>query len=393
MKKRFFIPLTLGLVLSGAMSSCDDDDDDKSSKSTEEIIAEIDANDDLEYTSENSKNWNSYMTIIAKYLQSDATTLYNDWAVEYSSEGSYAEIFKAAGNNTTFQSALTATEQIIDGCADIAHEVGESKIGEPYNKWKSKEYKDAVYAVESWYSWHSRVDYSNNIKSIRNSYFGSRDGKVAENSISALVASVDSDLDTKVKNAISDATEAIEAIPQPFRSNIFASEVPVAMEACADLEDILSNQLKPVLSKFSEDQLDAVNENYVDNVVVPTYKALKEANDNLVTTVAAFVASPSNSGFESLADAWLKSREPWEMSEAFLFGPVADKGLDPNMDSWPLDQTSIRAILTSGDFSGLNWDGEYDEEDEGIGNAQSIRGFHTLEYLVYKNGKARTIAE
>ena len=37
--------------------------------------------------------------------------------------------------------------------------------------------RDSLYAVESWYSWHSRDDYTNNIYSIRNAYYGSLDGK------------------------------------------------------------------------------------------------------------------------------------------------------------------------------------------------------------------------
>ena len=74
-----------------------------------------------------------------------------------------------------------------------------------------------------------------------------------------------------------------------------------------------------------------------------------------------------------------------------MFGPVADMGIDPNMDSWPLDQKAIRGILNNGDFKGLNWSGEFDEDSEEIAAAQSIRGFHTLEYLIYKAGKARTV--
>ena len=33
---------------------------------------------------------------------------------------------------------------------------------------------EALYAVESWYSWHSREDYSNNIVSICNAFCGVR---------------------------------------------------------------------------------------------------------------------------------------------------------------------------------------------------------------------------
>ena len=37
-------------------------------------------------------------------------------------------------------------------------------------------------------------------------------------------------------------------------------------------------------------------------------------------------------------------------------------------------------------------DDEYfDEEDEAIGAAQSVRGYHTLEYLLFKDGQPRTV--
>ena len=72
-------------------------------------------------------------------------------------------------------------------------------------------------------------------------------------------------------------------------------------------------------------------------------------------------------------------------------GPVADQGLDPNMDSWPLDQAAIVNILNSGDYSQMKWSGNYTEDSEAISAAQNVRGFHTLEFLLFKDGQARTV--
>ena len=129
----------------------------------------------------------------------------------------------------------------------------------------------------------------------------------------------------------------------------------------------------------------------MDVVVLPTYKDLAEANAKLHEKVLALAANPSNATFEAAAMAWMSARSPWEMSEAFLFGPVDELGLDPNMDSWPLDQDAIKNVLASGDFSGLDWSGDYDDENQAIADAQSIRGFHTLEFLLFKNGEPRKI--
>ncbi|MDE6655216.1 MAG: peptidase M75, partial [Muribaculaceae bacterium] len=129
--------------------------------------------------------------------------------------------------------------------------------------------------------------------------------------------------------------------------------------------------------------------NYVDAVVVPTYRSLKDKNATLYQAVANFKNSPSDANFATACNAWLEAREPWEKSEAFLFGPVDALGLDPNMDSWPLDQDNIVQILNSGNYDNLNWsDGDDDDKIEAV---QSVRGFHTLEFLLFKDGQPRKV--
>jgi hypothetical protein len=111
--------------------------------------------------------------------------------------------------------SLVCVEQLIDGCIDIAGEVGTSKIGDPYDLYVSGQKTNALYAVESWYSWHSRDDYSNNILSIRNAYYGSRDGSIASKSLATLIASKNASLDTQMRSAIEAAKTAILSIPLP----------------------------------------------------------------------------------------------------------------------------------------------------------------------------------
>ena len=192
------------------------------------------------YNESNATAWAQYMRNTAQLLVKDVTTLVDAW------NNGYAASFKSH-NGGDFTSGLSCIEQLIDGCIDIAGEVGDAKIGDPYSLYVSGKTTEALYAVESWYSWHSRDDYTNNILSIRNAYYGSRDGSINANSLSKLVAKYNAPLDTKVKDAIKSATDAIQAIPQPFRNNINSSEAKAAMEACADLGDVLENELKPFL--------------------------------------------------------------------------------------------------------------------------------------------------
>jgi uncharacterized iron-regulated protein len=192
------------------------------------------------YNESNATAWAQYMRNTAQLLVKDVTTLVDAW------NNGYAASFKSH-NGGDFTSGLSCIEQLIDGCIDIAGEVGDAKIGDPYSLYVSGKTTEALYAVESWYSWHSRDDYTNNILSIRNAYYGSRDGSINANSLSKLVAKYNAPLDTKVKDAIKSAADAIQAIPQPFRNNINSSEAKAAMEACSDLGDVLENELKPFL--------------------------------------------------------------------------------------------------------------------------------------------------
>ncbi len=378
MNKKLLSLTALAACVAFSFTACSDDDDE------EVHVASVDPSAD------NIENWGNYMTIVSKLLANDATALYSDWATDYNNTGrSYATYFKSSD-----LTAQEAAQQIIDGCKEIANEVGESKIGEPISLWADGKKEKAVLAVESWYSWHSRDDYSNNIRSIRNSYYGTTDGTVAANSLSSLVKAANAELDTKVVDAINNAIDKIQAIPQPFRNNLGSDEAVAAQTACKDLCDLFEGNLKKCVASLDDDDaLQAAVDQYVDNVVLPTYADLAAKNGALYLAVQAFAKAPSTATFAACGVAWLAARQPWETSEAFLYGPVADKGLDPNMDSWPLDQNGIENILSSADYSQLNWDGEFDEESEAIASAQSLRGFHTLEFLIFKDGKARTYSE
>ena len=190
----------------------------------------------------------------------------------------------------------------------------------------------------------------------------------------------------KVVSAINLAANSIQAIHNPFRNYINTVETYNAIEACAALQVVLDKELKAAAKQLDDNDLDLMVEGYVDNVVLPTYRELDVKNTELLAKVNAFAANPSNQGFEILAAAWMASRRPWETSEAFLFGPVDALQLDPNMDSWPLDQEGIENSLKSG-----NYDNEWNDgdSDEAIEAAQALRGFHTLEYLIFKDGKPR----
>lgn len=400
MKKYLFFVSALVMGVAFTMSACSDDDD---------ADPWSDPNN-IDYTAATQTAWHNYMKNVAMLLNDDSESLYNAWAVSWKTYGkSYAELFKEHAQNFTYTSAQSCAQEIVEKCAEIANEVGSSKIGDPYNKEVAGKHEEAVYAVESWYSWHSRDDYTNNIYSIRNAYYGvlgTNDTPQAEPTPAAASfakALEGTAIDIAVRQAIKDAAQAIQEIDQPFRNHINSPETVAAIDACATLQALLSDvetedgdvvdaeavNLRDAVLALDDATLDAIITNYVDNVVVPTYKDLKDKNNDLLASVNSLLANPTNKGFEDACEAWMTAREPWEKSEAFLFGPVDELGLDPNMDSWPLDQNAIVQIMKSSAWNSLEWSD--DDDDEAIEAAQNVRGFHTLEFLLFKDGYPRTV--
>lgn len=379
MKRIFFL---VSILCCTTFVACNNEEND-----SPEI--EITDASDLDYSAAYAASWANYAKNVAALLKSDAQRLSDEWT------GGFAEQFRSGQFSGSYNESL---QQVLDGCIDIANEVGTAKIGEPYDYWLEGKTTTAVYAVESWYSWHSRDDYANNIKSIANSLLGQRlSGRPTQataasaqpHSLYTYCAALDADRTAALWQRVVAAYDAIQAIPQPFRNNINSRETVAAMDACQELTEQLESMKSIIAAHQDEAGMRPVVEQYVDAVVVPTYTDLARKNAALYDAVVALGTAPSNATFAAACEAWLAAREPWETSEAFLFGPVDELGLDPNMDSWPLDQDAIVKILTSGNYDSLNWnDGD---SDDAIEAAQSLRGFHTLEFLLFKNGNPRTV--
>jgi len=152
-----------------------------------------------------------------------------------SSGSSYGDNLKNSGNpGSTYASTVSGLMAIIDGCKTIADEVGTSKIGKPHNG------EDPDY-IESPYSQRSIEDFYNNIISIQNAYYGGIEGQRNDKlSLHTYVKKMDSKLDNEVEEAISNALAKIQAMPAPFVQNYTNSANGDAIEACQNLDDVLS---------------------------------------------------------------------------------------------------------------------------------------------------------
>jgi uncharacterized iron-regulated protein len=167
--------------------------------------------------------------------------------------------------------------------------------------------------------------------------------------------------------------------------NTDAINVGAAVTACNEL-GALCKQVTALISDETpnDNQCKAILANYVDGVVVPTYKSLAEAAIDMRTANEALKTNASASNIQAAANAWMKARIFWEKSEAFLFGPVGEDAfdIDGHIDSWPLERDAINAVLAN-DAEGLTGEIAWRDLDA------EVIGFHTTEYLLFRDGEAR----
>ena len=119
---------------------------------------------------------------------------------------------------------------------------------------------------------------------------------------------------------------------------------------------------------------------FANTVVLATYTDLDNKAGELLSAVQALGAATNQAHLELAQGAWKATRKPWEQSEAFLFGPVDTQGLDPALDSWPVNRVDLDGVLTS----------EQALTEASIDALEdTLKGFHTIEYLLFRDGDQR----
>ena len=93
-------------------------------------------------------------------------------------------------------------------------------------------------------------------------------------------------------------------------------------------------------------------------------------------TVSTITQTQINKACEDFKSA----RENWERSEAFLMGAASDFDIDPTIDSWPLNRSLLLSYFQGG------------MKPEMLEDA-TILGFHALEFILFRNGQPRKVAE
>ena len=146
----------------------------------------------------------------------------------------------------------------------------------------------------------------------------------------------------------------------------------------------------------NEKEMKEVVEQYVPNVVYATYSDLAKESGELYDMLAKAadegVSKLTQQTIDAICAKFLQARQSWEESEAFLYGAATDFGIDPHIDTWPLD---VEALATS--LSNAEQVAALAGED-GIAYAaaklgQELLGFHGIEFILFRDGNNRTVAD
>ena len=135
------------------------------------------------------------------------------------------------------------------------------------------------------------------------------------------------------------------------------------------------------LTETQEAYLRKVLENLVSNVIVPTYTKLADETEALENTLNGLTVNTiTQAQINSACDDFKQARKYWEQSEAFLMGAASDFDVDPTIDSWPLNRSLLLSYFNNG------------MDDEMLEDA-TILGFHALEFILFRDGQPRKVAE
>lgn len=161
----------------------------------------------------------------------------------------------------------------------------------------------------------------------------------------------------------------------------------IALTACDD-------EKKGENSVTLDNDIKAAVEQYVPGVVYSTYNDLAKESDELYNLLADAadkgVDAISQAEIDAICAKFLQARQSWEESEAFLYGAATDFGIDPHIDTWPLDVEALATALSNSEQVAAL------EGEDGIAYASAklgaeLLGFHGIEFILFRDGENRTV--
>ncbi len=184
-----------------------------------------------------------YMSSLISDIQiNNVQALYNDWFL--GTDNYSQQVLTAGKGSTEFSTRQALFLNIVSAMSDICHEVGASKMFEPFVARDSS-------ITESPYSGNTLIDFKSNILGLQQVYMGLNGGKGIRN----LVAAKNLDLDQKIQAQINAAINSFAQITVRYEEAIFdqRTQVQNTMDQLAALDELLENDLTDFIKQNIKD--------------------------------------------------------------------------------------------------------------------------------------------
>ena len=170
--------------------------------------------------------------------------------------------------------------------------------------------------------------------------------------------------------------------------------VSVAVIAAVSLASVSCNPVENGGETAAEKELKAAVEEYVPEVIYKIYGNLADATSTLYDQLSAFkekgLGSASQADIDAICATFLNARAQWEASEAFLYGAATVYGIDPHIDTWPLNKDKLAKELSNAAvIADLDEEGADAVDEVGVSNL----GFHGIEFILFRDGANRKLAD
>ena len=277
-------------------------------------------------------------------------------------------------------------EELMGGIIGIVDEVGHGKMGDPMGESLAK--ADTT-KVESQFSWNSTMDFYNNILSVKHVCDGGLEDiakrvdatkqadieATLKEALALIVAISDHDGDGKLTTSDLVADNGVVAFRNQIKNTEGRAKIQAAINKLAELQTKLE-KFKPVITSGATEADKKETAKVIDNVIVKGYTNLGVEATKLATALTTLKNAPTAENIKAARTQWRATREYWEAGEGHIFGPVDTLGVDPKVDSWPVDKTQLDGALSG-------WDSELSNID---GFPVTMKGFHAIEYLLFGDG-------
>ncbi len=119
--------------------------------------------------------------------------------------------------------------------------------------------------------------------------------------------------------------------------------------------------------------------NDIAGVITTSYDELYNSSIELQAALSHFRDEKTQVTLDAAREAYRVCRAKWMMSQAFLFGPIKTANLISTLNTWPISPTNLGGTILTPDDIHFR-DG-------------SVKGFHTIEYLIFGDSVNKQISD